>query len=119
LANFVEIVREFDAAGFAATARVNLRLDNGYFRAEGLRLLDCLIDRESRAAVGNVDAVAAQDCLALIFVYVQNINSPKSFAILQHVDGLTFGRARRLERKTSVDSFGGDAVLRGVNNDFD
>jgi hypothetical protein len=75
LADFVEVSRKFDTAGFTATARVNLSFDDRNVRTKPLSFFDRLIDAECRTAVGHVNSVAAQDCLALVFVDIQGITS--------------------------------------------
>ena len=59
-----------DAAGLAATARMDLRLDDEHRRAEIVRGLDCLFDRKSGDPARHRHAEFSQHRLGLVFVDV-------------------------------------------------
>src|SRR5437660_6165085 len=63
-------LRDFDAATFAATAGVDLRLDDPNFSAERVRRFLGFCDGEARHAARCRNTILAQQLLALIFVNV-------------------------------------------------
>jgi hypothetical protein len=65
---FVGRVRELDAAGFAAAASVNLRLDNDYVGFESGRAFTRFFLRKSHFAAGNGDTVTRENGLGLILM---------------------------------------------------
>jgi hypothetical protein len=66
LASLVLVLRDLDAAGLAAAADLDLRLD-GTGEADVLRGGDGLVDRARRASVWDGDSVTGKQLLALIF----------------------------------------------------
>src|SRR5260363_296520 len=69
VAHLIDGFGDFDAAAFAASARVNLGLDDPDAPPQFARDLDGLIDGYRRFAARHGDAKRAQDFLALIFMY--------------------------------------------------
>ena len=67
-------VDDLDASRLAAAARMDLRLDDDDIRAELSRILHGLLNRERRLARRDIDAVRAQDSLALIFVNIHMLS---------------------------------------------
>src|SRR5260364_302385 len=78
VAHLIDGFGDFDAAAFAASARVNLGLDDPDAPPQFARDLDGLIDRYRRFAARHGDAKRAQDFLALIFM-----NFHSYFLVLQ------------------------------------
>ena len=74
-AHLVDRAGELDAAALAASAGVDLRLDDPDRPAELLRGLDRLVDRERRNAARHRNAEAAKELLALVFVDLHVVSS--------------------------------------------
>ena len=55
--DFADIVGEFNAAGFAASAGMDLRFDHNDVRADFLGVLHGFFDAEGRQSLGNIDPV--------------------------------------------------------------
>src|SRR5260364_44747 len=68
VAHLIDGFGDFDAAAFAASARVNLGLDDPDAPPQFARDLDGLLDRYRRFAARHGDSIRAQDFLALIFM---------------------------------------------------
>jgi len=67
-AHLVDTVGELDAAALAAATGMDLRLDNPFLTADGLRGRDRFIDRKTGLAAGYSNPVFGQNRLALILV---------------------------------------------------
>ena len=72
--DLVDRAGQLDAATLAATAGVDLRLDDPDRAAELLRCLDRLLNRESRNAARHRDSEFAQDFLALVLVNLHEVS---------------------------------------------
>ena len=77
-ADLVLVLRDLDAACLAASACVDLRLDDDDGGAELLRIRDRLIDGKRRQSVRDIDAEFAQNLLGLVLVNV-HLQSSLSF----------------------------------------
>ena len=73
-----DIFGEFDAAGFTASAGMNLCLDHDNIGADFFGIFDGFFHAESRKSLGYVDPVRLQNLLALVFV---NIHIQSSFRL--------------------------------------
>jgi len=68
LVHFVDGLGDFHAAALAATARVDLRLDDPDLAAQGFSCLDRVVHGRAVDTARNRNAELLQDLLALIFV---------------------------------------------------
>ncbi len=75
LAHLVDRLRDLDAAALAASAGVDLRLDDPHRAAERLRRGDRLVDAERRDAARRRHAELAENFLALILVDLHLVSS--------------------------------------------
>ena len=70
VAHFRNRFGDLDAAALAATAGVNLRLDDPDLAAQRFSRLDGIVNRETRDTARRGDPLFTQDFLALIFMNV-------------------------------------------------
>src|SRR5690606_5743532 len=75
LAHLVQGPGQLDAAGLAAAAGVDLRLDHPEVAVDGLGGLDRLLWRAGDAPGGNGNAVVGEQLLGLVFVEVHRSSS--------------------------------------------
>src|SRR6266581_1988054 len=69
-AHRLEVARDLDSAGLAASARMDLCLDDPDAAAQCLGRLDSLVGARRHLASGNRNAIVPKDVLGLIFVQI-------------------------------------------------